>query len=81
MLIADFSLVTWMPVNSVIRKLTCWQFYGRSYPNQWSGGYYGYTPVYAAYGYAQPTQDPNMSYAGYAGYENYAQPPHQQQVN
>ncbi|XP_059301494.1 polyadenylate-binding protein RBP45-like isoform X2 [Lycium ferocissimum] len=49
-------------------------------PNQWSGGgYYGYTPGYEAYGYAQPTQDPNMYYAGYAGYGNYAQPPHQQQ--
>ncbi|XP_049401086.1 polyadenylate-binding protein RBP45-like isoform X1 [Solanum stenotomum] len=48
-------------------------------PTQWSGGYYGYTPGYDAYGYAQPTQDPNMYYAGYAGYGNYAQPPHQQQ--
>lgn len=48
-------------------------------PNQWSSGYYGYTPGYDAYGYVQPTQDPNMYYAGYAGYGNYAQPPHQQQ--
>ncbi|XP_009789022.2 polyadenylate-binding protein RBP45-like [Nicotiana sylvestris] len=51
-------------------------------PNQWNGGgYYGYTAGYdaaaAAYGYAQPAQDPNLYYAGYAGYGNY--PPQQQQ--
>ncbi|KAM3239072.1 polyadenylate-binding protein RBP45 [Capsicum annuum] len=47
-------------------------------PNQY-GGYYGYTAGYdaaAAYGYAQPAQDPNLYYGGYAGYGNY--PPQQQ---
>lgn len=50
-------------------------------PNQY-GGYYGYSAGYdaaaaAAYGYAQPAQDPNLYYGGYAGYGNY--PPQQQQ--
>lgn len=41
---------------------------------QWNGGgYYGYPQGYEAYGYAPPTQDPNMFYGGYAGY-NYQQP-------
>nr|XP_009772575.1 PREDICTED: polyadenylate-binding protein RBP45-like isoform X2 [Nicotiana sylvestris] len=49
-------------------------------PNQY-GGYYGCTPGYEAYGYAPPTQDPNLYYAaGYAGYGNYTQPQQQQQM-
>lgn len=46
-------------------------------PNQWSSGYYGYTPGYETYGYAPPPQDPNLYYAGYPGYGNYQ--PQQQQ--
>ncbi|KAL8461398.1 hypothetical protein ACS0TY_031940 [Phlomoides rotata] len=48
-------------------------------PNQWSSGYYGYTPGYETYGYAPPPQDPNLYYAGYPGYGNY-QPQQQQQM-
>ncbi|KAJ7960758.1 Polyadenylate-binding protein [Quillaja saponaria] len=40
---------------------------------QWNGAYYGYTQGYDSYGYAPPTQDPNMYYGGY-GYGNYQQP-------
>ncbi|KAF8410719.1 hypothetical protein HHK36_003256 [Tetracentron sinense] len=43
-------------------------------PNQWNGGYYGYTQGYETYGYAPPPQDPNMYYGGYPGYGNYQQP-------
>ncbi|EYU27806.1 hypothetical protein ABFS82_13G123400 [Erythranthe guttata] len=49
-------------------------------PNQWSGGYYGYTPGYETYGYAPAAaaaQDPNLYYAGYPGYGNYPPPPQQ----
>ncbi|CAA0835908.1 Polyadenylate-binding protein RBP45B [Striga hermonthica] len=48
-------------------------------PNQWSSGYYGYTPGYDTYGYAPAAQDPNMYYGGYTGYGSYPQPPQQQQ--
>ncbi|CAN4102720.1 unnamed protein product [Withania somnifera] len=46
---------------------------------QWGGGgsagaYYGYAQGYEAYGYAPPTQDPNMYYGNYPGYTNYQQP-------
>ncbi|CAA2954711.1 polyadenylate-binding RBP45-like isoform X2 [Olea europaea subsp. europaea] len=53
--------------------------------NQWNGGggggggYYGYAPGYETYGYAPPAQDPNLYYAGYPGYGNYAPPQQQQQ--
>ncbi|KAL2483964.1 Polyadenylate-binding protein RBP45B [Forsythia ovata] len=48
--------------------------------NQWNGGgYYGYAPGYETYGYAPAAQDPNLYYAGYAGYGNYPQPSPQQQ--
>ncbi|GMH24348.1 hypothetical protein Nepgr_026191 [Nepenthes gracilis] len=44
-------------------------------PNQWNGGYYGYSQGYDAYGYtAAAPQDPNMYYASYPGYANYQQP-------
>ncbi|CAI9088424.1 OLC1v1022741C1 [Oldenlandia corymbosa var. corymbosa] len=43
---------------------------------QWNGagtgGYYGYSQGYEAYGYAPPAQDPNMYYGGYQ-YSNYQQ--------
>ncbi|KAL7213503.1 hypothetical protein ACSBR2_016100 [Camellia fascicularis] len=47
-------------------------------PNQWNGGYYGYTPGYETYGYAAAAQDPNLYYRNYPGYGNYQQPPQQQ---
>lgn len=55
---------------------------GQSDPNQWNGGYYGYSQGYD-YGYAAAAaapQDPNMYYRGYPGYGNYQQPQQSQQV-
>ncbi|KAK1364783.1 polyadenylate-binding protein RBP45-like [Heracleum sosnowskyi] len=52
-------------------------------PNQWNGGgaaagYYGYGQGYETYGYAPPSQGPNLSYGGYPGYGNYPQNQQQQ---
>ncbi|URE43668.1 RNA-binding protein C23E6.01c, partial [Musa troglodytarum] len=48
-------------------------------PNQWNGGFYGYTQSYDTYGYAPP-HDPNVyAYATYPGYGNYQQPQQQAQ--
>ncbi|KAK8941901.1 Polyadenylate-binding protein RBP45 [Platanthera guangdongensis] len=42
--------------------------------NQWNGNYYGYGQGYEAYGYGQPSQDPNMyAYGTYPGYGNFQQ--------
>ncbi|KAH9803616.1 polyadenylate-binding protein RBP45C [Citrus sinensis] len=46
---------------------------------QWNGGgYYGFAQGYEAYGYAPPTQDPNMYYGGFPGYGTYQQPGEEQ---
>lgn len=57
-----------------------WFGFDQSDQAQWNGGgYYGFAQGYEAYGYAPPTQDPNMYYGGFPGYGTYQQPGSYQQ--